>query len=251
MSDSRPVALVTGATKRIGAAIARTLHQRGYDIAIHFGTSAAEAEALAAEFSGARPASAATFQADLCSIDAVQALAQAVVNHWRRVDALVNNASTFYPTPLGAATGTAWDDLVGSNLKGPFFLAQALAEELKKSRGAVVNIADINARYPLADYPIYSIAKGGLVMLTKVLARELAPWVHVNGVAPGSILWPEGKAEMSEEAKAKTLAKIPLQRVGTPEDIAALTAFLVATPGYITGQVIAVDGGINLGGDKT
>jgi len=251
MTDSTdsPVALVTGGSKRIGATISRMLHGRGFNIAIHFGQSRHEAELLAASLSGIRPDSADTFQADLTDLPSISAMAEAVVNRWSRIDAIVNNASTFYPTPIAYSDEAQWHDLLDSNLKGPFFLARELASHLRARRGSIVNITDINARQPLKDYPIYCIAKAGKTMLTRTLAKELAPEVRVNAVAPGSILWPEGKAEMSEEAKSSLLSKIPLQRIGTPESIAELVCFLITSASYITGQVIAVDGGLSLQGD--
>lgn len=251
MSDStRPVALVTGASKRIGAAIARTLHREGYTLALHYSRSETEVLQLANDLNQISSGSAAIFRADLCNLSSIKQMSDKLVGQWGRVDAVVNNASTFYPTPLENTSEEEWDDLLNSNLKGPYFLVKYLANSLRQRRGSVVNITDINARYPLKDYPVYCIAKAGKVMLTRTLARELAPDVNVNAVAPGSILWPEGKAEMTDQAKARTLNKIPLQRVGTPEDIAGLVSFLVKTPGYITGQVIAVDGGLNMQGDK-
>lgn len=246
--SSLRVALVTGAARRIGAAICRALHQHGYNIAIHYGKSAEDALLLGAELNHLRADSAAVFQADLNSIAAINALAAAVTARWDRLDALINNASSYYPTPLADVGEEDWNNLMGSNLKGPFFLSRAVARELQKRGGVILNMADINGRSPPKGYPLYAIAKAGNIMLTKVLARELAPQVRVNGIAPGSILWAEGAAEMDEASRQKLLAKIPLQRSGTIEDITALTVLLVTRPGYITGQVITVDGGLGLVG---
>ena len=250
MVTDAPVALVTGAAKRIGAAISRHLHRRGFNVALHYGRSRQEAATLAIELNAERANSAVIFQADITDLDAVTSLAEAVESHWGRVDTLVNNASTFYPTPLADATATQWAELIDSNLKGAFFLARALAPALRQQRGSIVNITDINVRHPLKDYPIYCIAKAGKAMLTRSLARDLAPEINVNGVAPGSILWPEGAAAMDDDAKNQLLAQIPLGRPGTPEDIAEMVGFLAAAPGYLTGQIIAVDGGLSLNGEQ-
>ena len=248
-TDSRPVALVTGASKRIGACISRLLHRRGYNLALHYGRSQRQAETLAGELNADVPGSAAVFQADLCDLSSIERMTARLLHHWQRLDTLVNNASMFYPTPLAETAEAAWEELINSNLKGPYFLVRNLAPALRAARGSVVNITDINVRYPLKDYPVYCIAKAGKAMLTRTLARELAPDVRVNGVAPGSILWPEGPAAMDEDAKRALLAKIPLGRPGTPEDIAELVCFLARSPGYLTGQIIAVDGGLSLAGD--
>ncbi len=245
-----PVVLVTGAARRIGATIARHLHAAGYRLALHYGASRREAEDLAHALNHRRPGSAVLFQADLRDLAQVERLAREVTKHFEGVDALVNNASSFHPTPLATSTEALWDELMGSNLKGPFFLSRALAESLRTRRGRIVNITDINARQPLKEYPIYCIAKAGVEMMTRSLALELAPHVQVNGIAPGSIIWPEGDAAMSEADKADLLPNIPLQRNGAPADIAALALHLVRDPGYITGQVIAVDGGLRLRGPR-
>ena len=250
VENQRPVALVTGASKRIGAAISRHLHQAGFNVALHYGNSKTEAEGLAAELNSSIPGSAATFQADLRNLASITTMTAQLLDYWHRVDTVINNASTFFPTPIDSSVESDWHELIDSNLKGPYFLIKQLTDTLQKQRGSVVNIIDINARHPLKGYPIYCIAKAGKAMLTKTLAKELAPQVNVNGVAPGSILWPEGKAEMSEEEKQKTLGTIPLQRLGTPDDIAALACFLASSAGYITGQIIAVDGGLHLQGDQ-
>lgn len=244
--SDRPVALITGASKRIGAVIARKLHHCGYNIAIHYGRSEVEARTLADELNCSVDNSADIFQADLGDLASIARMASAVQSRWGRVDAIVNNASSFHPTPLGYSDETDWNELFNSNLKGPYFLVQSLAGSLRQQRGSIVNITDINAGQPLKDYPIYCIAKAGNAMMTRTLAKELAPEVRVNGIAPGSILWPEGKAAMTDQDKADLLDKIPLKRLGTPQDIAEIVYFLLTSAGYITGQVIAVDGGLGL-----
>lgn len=246
--DPPPVVLITGAAKRLGAAMCRELHQAGYDIAIHYGQSADEAQHLAEELNSERENSADIFQANLCHLDEIHNLAKQVTARWGHINALINNASTFYPTPLDEADEADWDDLMATNLKAPFFLARELAGELTCRRGRIVNIADINGRMPLKNYPVYSMAKAGNIMLTKSLALELAPHVQVNGIAPGSILWPTGKAEMSDSEKTLLMNHTPMHHMGTPLDIARLAVLLVTKPGYMTGQIIAVDGGLNLTG---
>ncbi|WIO74941.1 pteridine reductase [Porticoccaceae bacterium LTM1] len=238
-----PVALITGAARRIGACIAETLHRDGYNLILHYRGSASEANALAKKLNAVRTNSVATLQADLTDISSVQQLADASKNQWQRLDLLVNNASSFYPTPLREANLEQWDNLIGSNLKGPFFLCQALAEPLREHRGCIINIADIHGDQPLAEHSIYCIAKAGNRMMTKTLAKELAPDVRVNGIAPGAIMWPENAAELTEQQKQKILAKVPLNRPGSPEDIAQAVRFLARSASYITGQVISVDGG--------
>lgn len=246
-TDQAPVALITGAARRIGACIARRLHQSQYRIIIHYQHSAAEAEALSEELNNQRADSACAIRANLCDIPSVQALASSSVKHWGRLDALVNNASSFYPTPLPTANLDQWQELFGSNLQGPFFLCQALSKELVARRGSIINIADIHARQPLREHSIYCMAKAGNLMLTKTMAKELAPQVSVNGIAPGVILWPEHntspEAHISQQAVLQT---IPLNRMGKPDDIAHLAHFLITSPGYISGQTIAVDGGKHL-----
>ena len=246
MTDSSPVALITGSARRIGAAMARELHARGYRVLIHYHHSSAEADALVAALNQRRPDSAAALRANLREMSAVTQLAEAALNQWQRLDVLVNNASSFYPTPIGSATEDQFDELFASNLKAPFFLAQALAPALTEARGVIINIADIHAQRPLKNHTLYCMAKAGNVMLTQSLARELAPHVRVNGIAPGAILWPEDESELNAEAKAAILKKIALQRSGEASDIARTLAFLVAEAPYITGQILAVDGGRSL-----
>ena len=246
MTDSSPVALITGSARRIGAASARELHARGYRVLIHYHHSSAEADALVAALNGQRTDSAAALQANLRDMSAVKQLAEKALNQWQRLDVLVNNASSFYPTPIGSATEDQFDELFASNLKAPFFLAQALAPALTEARGVIINIADIHAQRPLKNHTLYCMAKAGNIMLTQSLARELAPHVRVNGIAPGAILWPEDESELNAEAKAAILKKIALQRSGEASDIARTLAFLVAEAPYITGQILAVDGGRSL-----
>ncbi len=238
------VALVTGSARRIGAVIVRELHAEGMRVVIHYRGSREPAEALAAELNAARPDSARTVQMDLNDIAGLPRLVAEVVGLWGRLDVLVNNASTFYPTPFGQITEDHWEDLLGSNLKAPLFLSQAAAPELKRRRGCIVNIVDIHAERPLKEYPVYSVAKAGLVMLTKALARDLGPEVRANGVAPGAILWPEAPHHAAQHADI--IRRTALKREGTPEDIARTVRFLINEAPYITGQIIAVDGGRTL-----
>ncbi len=235
------VALLTGAARRIGAATARTLHAAGATIVIHYRHSAEDAENLQAELNAIRPASCFLVQGDLLDIAAMPALIAATLAQTGRLDILVNNASSFYPTPLATVTEQQFDDLIGTNLKAPLFMAQAAAPHLQASNGCIINIVDIHGMRPLQGYAAYCVAKAGLLMLTQVLARELGPTVRVNGVAPGAILWPE----MAENHAMHTeiLAKTALKREGNPDDIARTVLFLVRDADYITGQVIPVDGG--------
>lgn len=242
------VALVTGAAKRIGAEIARQLHANGFNIIIHYSQSVAAAQELVDELNGERENSAIGLSTDLNEHTQVLNLAQQSAAQWNRLDLLVNNASSFYPTPIGHATSDDWDNLINSNLKAPFFLAQALTPALTQHHGCIINIADIYAQRPLKNHSIYSIAKAGNVMLTKSLAQELAPRVRVNGIAPGAILWPEDyykktEDQLSDDNKEKMLAQIPLQQRGQVQDIARTVLFLANDAPYITGQIITVDGG--------
>lgn len=242
------VALVTGAAKRIGAEIARQLHASGFNLVIHYNHSMVAANKLIEELNSERENSAIGIKADLNDHAQIAQLAYQSVAHWQRMDLLVNNASSFYPTPLDEASEQDWNDLINSNLKAPFFLSQILSITLKKCRGCIINIADIYAQRPLKNHSIYSIAKAGNVMLTKSLAQELAPDVRVNGIAPGAILWPDdyykkSEDQLSDENKEKMLAQIPLQQRGQVQDIARTILFLAKDAPYITGQIIAVDGG--------
>ncbi|NJN46316.1 MAG: pteridine reductase [Candidatus Competibacteraceae bacterium] len=237
-------ALITGSAQRIGAVIARTLHQAGMNIALHYRSSKQAAETLSAELNTLRPGSVLLLQADLQDTGHLATLVEQAASRWHGLDLLVNNASSFYPTPLENATEAQWDELFASNLKAPFFLAQAATPYLRKKQGNIINMADIHAQHPLRQHTIYCAAKAGLVMLTQSLARELAPAVRVNAIAPGAILWPEQGA--NETTQANILSRIALQRAGTPEEIAQTVLFLIRAGSYITGQVIAVDGGRTL-----
>ena len=239
------LALVTGSARRIGATIVRTLHADGARVAIHYRGSAAEATALAAELTGARSDSAATFPADLVDTAALPALAERVLDWAGGIDILVNNASSFYPTPIGEITEDAWDDLVGSNLKGPLFLSQACLPALRKARGVIINLVDIHGQRPLRNHHVYSPAKAGLAMLTRALAKDLGPEIRVNGVSPGAILWPSDG--MTADVKKSILEQIPLDRAGSPADIAGCVLYLVRDATYVSGQIIAVDGGRSAG----
>ena len=246
ISFKNKVVLVTGGAKRVGAAIARALHARGATVMIHHRTSAREAQALVKALNAQRARSAACVKANLLDGAAPNALVQACLKSFGRLDALVNNASSFYPTKVGKLTEKAWQDLIGTNLKAPLFLAQAAATELKKRRGAIVNIVDIHAEIPLKDYVIYTVAKGGLLAATRSLARELAPRVRVNGVAPGPILWPDDHQWKNPKTRKAILERTLLKRTGTPQDIAGAVAYLLCDAPYVTGQVLAVDGGRNI-----
>lgn len=240
---SAPVALVTGAARRVGAEIARTLHAAGARVAIHCRASRAPAEDLAAGLNGIRPDSAAVFAADLLDVAALPPLVESVVARFGRLDALVNNASSFYATKVGAVDTAIWDELLGSNLRAPFFLAQAAAPHLAENGGSIVNITDIHAERPLAGYPVYCAAKAGLLGLTRALAAELGPRVRVNAVAPGAIAWPEGTDDFPPAERAAIIGHSLLKRVGAPADIARAVKFLIFDAPYVTGQVINVDGG--------
>ncbi len=241
--STHPTVLITGAAHRIGATTARFLHAAGMNIVIHYRQSRAGAEALQQELAAVRPDSVALVQADLHDTALLPQLVEDAAEAWGRLDVLINNASTFYPTPIDKATEAEWDDLLGTNLKAPFFLSQAAAPFLRRSRGCIVNIVDIHAERPLRGFPIYSIAKAGLVMLTKSLAAELGPEVRVNAVAPGAILWPE---HLDEAGREKIISRTFLKRQGSPEDIAKAIRYLIQDADYMTGQVLAVDGGRSL-----
>ena len=246
MSEAR-VALVTGAAQRIGAAIARELHAAGCNVLLHCRSSRAEADALAAELNAMRRDSAAVLQADLTQLPQVEQLAAAAIAHWSHIDLLVNNASGFFPTPVGTVNEPEWDSLFASNLKGPFFLSQALVPALRERRGAIVNIVDVYAELPLAQHAVYTMAKAGVAMMTRALAQELGPDVRVNGVAPGVILWPAEENPELGGAKAEALlAQTALKRIGDPADIARAVRYLGLEAGYVTGQILAVAGGRTL-----
>jgi len=234
-------ALITGGARRVGAAIARELHAAGANVAIHYRKSANDAESLAAELNTSRPRSAATVQADLLDIAKLPGLVEFTVRSFGALDVLVNNASTFHATPVGEITPAAWDDLLGTNLRAPLFLSQAAVPALRKSGGLIINIVDIHALRPLRNYTVYCTAKAGLHMLTRSLAKELGPEIRVNGIAPGPVLWPEGESDTS--TRAKIIERTILKRMGTPADIARTALFFAAHAPFITGQILAVDGG--------
>ncbi len=233
--------LITGGARRVGAEIARSLHGAGANLLIHYRSSAAAAESLLGDLNRIRAGSAAIRCADLLDPKTPDSLVAATLAEFGRLDILINNASTFYPTAVGEITLSHWDDLMGSNLKAPLFLAQAAAASLRLRGGLILNIVDIHALRPLKQHPVYSVAKAGLVMLTKSLARELGPEVRVNGIAPGPVLWPDRTIDAS--LKEEIIAKTALKRHGTPADIARTALFLATAAPFITGQIIAVDGG--------
>ena len=236
------VVLITGGAKRVGAATCRRLHSAGANLMLHYRVSAGEARLLQAELNHQRKDSVALIQADLLDIAKLPAMVEQTVQSFGRLDALVNNASSFFQTPVGEITAAAWEDLIGTNVRAPLFLSQAAAPALKKSQGAIVNITDIHAERPLKNYVVYSVAKAGLVGLTRSLARELAPEVRVNAIAPGPILWPDDES-FDELSRQRIISHTPLKREGTPEDIAKAVHFLLAEATYVTGETINVDGG--------
>lgn len=240
-----PVALITGGAQRVGAQIVRTLHAAGFNVVIHYGTSRQQAIALQDELVARRPRSASIIQADLISPDAADTLIAHVSKTWQRLDVLVNNASTFYPTRIGTITEAQWVDLFGTNVKAPLFLAQAAVPLLRHNGGSIVNITDIHAERSLKYHSVYCMAKAALIHLTKSLAKELGPEIRVNAVSPGAILWSENT---TEEAKATVIKRTILNRQGTPEDIAAAVKFFVCDAPFVTGQILAVDGGRTLFG---
>ena len=236
------VVLITGGAKRVGAATCRRLHSAGANLMLHYRVSAGEARLLQAELNHQRKDSVALIQADLLDTAKLPAMVEQTVQSFGRLDALVNNASSFFQTPVGEITAAAWEDLIGTNLRAPLFLSQAAAPALKKSQGAIVNITDIHAERPLKNYVVYSVAKAGLVGLTRSLARELAPEVRVNAIAPGPILWPDDES-FDELSRQRIISHTPLKREGTPEDIAKAVHFLLVDATYVTGETINVDGG--------
>jgi pteridine reductase len=242
------VVLITGGAKRVGAAICRRLHSLGANLMLHHRASVAEARALQHDLNSQRPDSVALIQCDLIKTASVPSLAKSAIAQFGRLDVLINNASSFFPTPVGEITEKVWDDLVGTNLKAALFLSQAAAPELKRTHGCIINIVDIHAEFPMKNYVVYTVAKGGLVALTRSLARELGPEVRVNGVAPGTILWPEDDSWSDELSRQRIVNQTALKRVGDPDDIAKAVEFLAINAPYVTGQVIAIDGGrsINL-----
>jgi pteridine reductase len=240
------VALITGAARRIGEQITRALHDKNWNVIIHYHRSENEAMLLAAQLNEKRPNSALCLKADLNNMQEVKTLAeQTMSSSWKRLDALIHNASSFFPTPLGAVSETEWDNLMNSNLKAPFFLSQCFIEELKRTQGSIIHLLDIHALKPKLNYSVYCAAKAALWFLTKAFALELAPSIRVNGIAPGAILWAEGINEPDSDHKKNTLAKIPLHRIGTPQDIVEAIFFLLSQS-YITGHVLPIDGGRNV-----
>ena len=243
-SHPRPVALITGASRRVGAVVARILHAAGYDLALHYRHSSDEADALAKDLEQQRPNSTLLLQADLANLAALPGLIEKLLAHFGRLDALINNASAFYATPLDSATPTQWNELFASNAQAPFFLSQAAIPALREARGGIVNMLDIYAERPLAGYTLYCMAKASLAAMTRSLALELGPDIRVNGIAPGAVLWPaEGK---SDEEQNELLSRTPLKRAGAPEDVASAILWLLRDAHYTTGQVINVDGGRTL-----
>ena len=243
---SQPVALITGAGRRIGAAIAKQLHTANYNLVLHYRSSNSEINSLQKELNTIRPESCTILQANLCELNSVRQLGADAIKQWNRLDALINNASSFYPTPVDNIDEQQWDDLIGTNLKAPLFLSQVCASALRETKGSIINIADIHGERPLSKHTVYCIAKAGNIMLTKSLAKELAPDIRVNGIAPGTIMWPENDAEISDEIQEVILKRIALKKIGDPSDIAKAILFLLTDAPYITGQVIPVDGGRNL-----
>jgi pteridine reductase len=235
--------LVTGAARRIGAAIARALHAAGARVAVHCHRSRAEAERLAAELNAQRAGSCVVVQGDLLDVKGLGRIVDEAAGAFGRLDALVNNASSFYATPFGAIGEREWEDLIGSNLRAPLFLAQAAAPRLRESKGSIVNVVDIHAERPLRNFVVYSIAKAGLAGLTRSLALELGPDVRVNGVSPGTIVWPDGGAHFGAAEKDRITAQTPLARIGSPEDVAGAVKYLLFDAPFVTGQILAVDGG--------
>ena len=234
--------LITGGARRVGAAICRRLHGAGASLMLHYRSSAGEARLLQAELNHVRPQSVALIQADLLDLTKLASLIEQSINRFGKLDALVNNASSFFQTPLGDITPTDWDDLIGTNVRAPLFLSQAAAPALRKTQGSIVNITDIHAERPLKNYAVYSVAKSALVGLTRSLARELAPEVRVNAVAPGPVIWPE-ESEFDELARQRIISNTPLRREGLPDDVAKAVHFLLADAPYVTGETINVDGG--------
>jgi pteridine reductase len=241
--ENTKVALITGAAKRIGATLSRTLHAQGYKLILHYRSSSADADLLLCELNEIRPGSVIKLQADLNDMKAVDELAKTAISKWGGIDLLINNASSFYPTPIENSTQEQWDELINSNLRAPYFLCSALTHSLKENQGCIINMIDIHAQRGLPGHPIYSIAKAGLQMMTLSLAKELAPSVRVNGVSPGPILWPE--ADLNDDQKQTILNQTLLNRTGSPDDLAEAVLFLSNAP-FITGQILSVDGGKSL-----
>lgn len=242
-STSTKSVLITGGAARVGAQIARSLHESGINVVIHYRSSGTEAEALAADLNALRPASAATVQGDLTNDRTLAGIVESALDAFGELHGLINNASSFYPTPVGETTTEHFDDLVGTNFKAPYFLMQAAAPALRASKGSIINLGDIYAERPLVEHPVYCAAKAALISLTRSMARELAPEVRVNAISPGAILWPEGESGHDNSARNAILARTPLDRIGDPVDIASTVRFLMLDAPFVTGQIIAVDGG--------
>ena len=246
MTATVPVVLITGSAHRLGAQTAKTLHQRGWNLVIHYRSREDQARTLVEDLNRERPDSAHSVQADLSLTADVERLAHETTARWCRLDALVNNASVFFPNPTEAATEEDWNTILHTNLRGPFFLLKACLPALRENGGSVVNMIDIYSERPLADHPLYCASKAGLAALTRSWAKDLAPDVRVNGVSPGAILWPEGDGGTGKDSRQAILDKTPLARTGNPEDIANTIAFLICDAPFITGQIVAVDGGRSL-----
>ncbi|MEP1217003.1 MAG: pteridine reductase [Marinobacter sp.] len=246
MDAPTPVALITGAAHRLGAHTARHLHHRGWNLVIHYRTREAQAYSLCKELNNVRAGSAVAIQADLSNPGEAETLGTEAVSIWGRLDGLVNNASVFYPNPTTQATSDDWEAIMNTNLRAPFLLGQTCLPALKQSHGAIVNMIDIYSQRPLADHPLYCASKSGLASLTLSWAKDLAPEVRVNGISPGAILWPEGEAAIDETYQQSILARTPLARTGAPEDIAGAIAFFLCDAPFVTGQILAVDGGRSL-----
>ncbi|MEI7916665.1 MAG: pteridine reductase [Methylophilaceae bacterium] len=245
-SLTKKIVLITGGAKRVGASICRLLHANGASLMIHYRSSANEARSLQAELNLQRPNSVAIIQGDLLNLSVLPSIVQETIKHFGQLDVLINNASSYYPTEIGDIKDEQWQDLMGSNLKAPLFLAQAAAIELRKQQGCIINITDMHVERPKKGYIVYSVAKAGLVTLTKSLAHELSPEVRVNAVAPGPVMWPEDNPQFDELYRQRVISQTLLKRIGEPNDIAKAVKFLIQDAPFITGQIIAVDGGRSL-----
>lgn len=240
------VVLITGSARRIGAQLSRTFHQAGFNVILHYHKSREEARKLRSELEKKRKDSTSLLELDLLGENIWDDIIRTCQSQWGRLDVLINNASTFYPTDLGNTEESQWDDLMGTNLKAPYFLCQAIAPSLKEVAGCIINIIDIHGDRPLKHHPVYSIAKAGLAMMTRSLAKELAPEIRVNGISPGTILWPENNSGLNEDIRSNIIRQIPLKRQGSPEDISNTALFLATQAPYINGQILSVDGGRSL-----
>lgn len=243
MLNKTKVCLITGAARRLGAIIAQTLHEAGFNLILHYRQSKEEAEALCATLNQVRPHSVVTLQAELKAIPEFPTFFEKALSVWGRLDVLVNNASCFNKTPIGNVCEEDWDELLNSNLKAPFFLSQAAAPHLAKVEGSIINLTDIHIEKPFRDYSVYCISKAGLAAMTRTLAKELAPKVRVNAVSPGMVFWPEGENTLSKSLQDKIIQEAALKRIGKPEDVAKAVLFFIRDADYITGQILAVDGG--------